>query len=213
MKKKAIIITALILIVFIFFTIYLLLKPANVQTLNNRNIDVGFQTAVNNNLIDPVNIPFTDSENEITGIYYDGLRLYIEVKSDEFIPSKAVIIDSSENERASNHMFRYDENTTVLIWDNFIEQNNTILQLTASTGDIISSPILQLNSEAVIYLEAERYFEEIFLHTMILGRTSTLLNMDIYTTLEINKFQMEFNNEVVSEVFQSKNDTNYVNSI
>lgn len=165
--------------------------------------DNGYQIAVDKKLMTPVDVRFKDSTAEIKNAYFDGLRIYLDIYTPdgtELDVAKVALFDTQNQKIVADHVFTYRDNITVLIWDNYSGGSNVTLQLVTTDGIIMDSPLLKLENIQASILDVEKYFEEMLLHTITIGTTSTLFNIEIYTLLEIDKFQIEVDDEVRTSV-------------
>lgn len=213
MRRKNIIVPIALAVIILIGTIFFIFfaQPNNLK-VEVSVVDNGYRIVLDNNLMTPVDVIFEDSDVEIKNVYFDGLRVYAEIyvpKETDLNISKAILSDNQSNEMIADHVFAYKNNITVLIWDNYFGSSDISLQLAFSDDDLIVSPIFQLNSIQVSVWEAEKYFEEILLHSITVGKTSTLFNVEIYTPLDIDRFQIETDDEVRTCVLTDRDSQNY----
>ena len=97
----------------------------------------------------------------------------------------------------------------MLIWNDCLAEDDISLQLAITDGTIFSSFPFQVNTIEFSVFDIEKYFEEIYIDTITYATTSTLFDVEVYTLLEIDKFQIEANGEVRTSVSVLKNENSY----
>lgn len=172
--------------------------------------DNGYQLAIVNKMLCPVDSNFENRDVEIKNTFFDGLRVYAEIytSNDEAVISNAFLYDS-KNKYTANHIYENKNNTTVLIWDNYHGEKNVEMQLEITNDEMIISEFFQLNDCKTSVYEVEKNFEEFFLDTVTVGSTSTLFDMELYTFINVDKFQIETEDEVRTCVSCNINSANY----
>lgn len=204
MKRKVLIIIPVFIVVLLVIALpFTFFFGTRNQILESGVSDEGYQIAIDNELMIPINIEIANSGAKIQKAYFDGLRVYVDMqiadKSNIDI-SKSSLNDSGGNIFIVDKYVKKDENTFLLIWNDNIKEKDVALQLVTSEGTTLVSSSFQLNTVEAPVLEVERYFEEMFIHTITVGVTSTLFDMEVYTLLEIDKFQIEVKNEARTSV-------------
>lgn len=213
MKRKNIILltvlTAVLLIVVVPFVFF---SGTKNQVVGSGISDNGYQIVTDNKLMVPLNVEIGNSGAIIKGVYYDGLRVYLDIHSSDVLNidvSKTVLLNGSGNELAVDESLEKDKGTFVLIWNDCLTEDDITLQLAITDGTIFTSLPFQVNTIELSVFDADKYFEELYINTVTSGTTSTLFDVEVYTLLEIDKFQIESNGEVRTSVSVLKNENSY----
>lgn len=214
MKRKRIILfavlTAALLIVvvpFVFFS-----GTKNKVTGVSGVSDNGYQIVSDKKLIVPLNVEIGNSGAIVTGAYYDGLRVYLDIHFSDVSnidASKTVLLNGNGNKLTVDEFFEKDESTFVLIWNDCLAEDDIVLQLAITDGTIFTSSSFRVNTFELSVFDVNKYFEELYIDTITSATTSTLFDIDVYTLLEIDKFQIEANDEVRTSVSILKNENSY----
>ena len=213
MKRKNIILftvlTAFLLIVVVSFVSF---SGTKNQVVGNGMLDNGYQIASDNKLMVPLNVEIGNSGAIVKGAYYDGLRVYLDIHSSDVSNidvSKTILLNGDGNELTVDEFLEKDESTFVLIWNDCLAGDNIILQLAITDGTIFTSLPFQVNTIESSVFDVDKYFEELYIDTITSATTSTLFDVEVYTLLGIEKFQIEVNDEVRTSVSILKNENSY----
>lgn len=211
-RKNIIISLSVVAILLIGVTLFLFFSAPDDQKSQYTANDNGYQIAIDNNLMIPVNITFDNLNVKIMNVYFDGLRVYVDVcvpEETKITVAQAMLSDTHNNERFADHIYSTGNDITVLIWDNYSGGSEVTLQLVTSENSTVTSPLFNIGDNQATIIQDENYHEEIMLHTIAIGKTSTLINMDIYTLLDISDFQIEIDGEIKSSVMDNVNSSYY----
>lgn len=199
-KKKVILITSIVIIFVLLFGIifYFFFPKHTTYYVGSTTIeDNGYWLACDLNLMKAADYEIKNTNMAIKEIFFDGLRTYIVVNGIDNSNNvlKATLNDQKNNEYISSHYFSISDNLMVFIWDNFkgSKEVQFCIELLNIKG---CSDYFSLNSCEIESIEPEEYFEEILLHSIKKGKTSTLINIDLYIAKSVEKFQIESKNEV-----------------
>ena len=213
MKRKNIILftvpTAVLLIVVVSFVFFSGTKNQVVGTVMSDN---GYQIALDNKLMVPLNVEIGNSGAIVKGAYYDGLRVYLDIHFSDVSNidvSKTILLNGDGTKLTVDESLEKDESTFVLIWNDCLAEDDISLQLAITDGTIFSSFPFQVNTIEFSVFDIEKYFEEIYIDTITYATTSTLFDVEVYTLLEIDKFQIEAKGEVRTSVSVLKNENSY----
>lgn len=214
MKRKNIIpftvLTAVLLIVAVPFVIF---SGTRNQVVGAGMSDNGYQIVLDNKLMVPLNVEIGNSGAIIKGAYYDGLRVYLDIHSSDVSyidASKTILLNGNGNELTVDESLEKDESTFVLIWNECLAEDDIILQLAFKDGTIFTSMPFQVNTIEFSAFDMDKCFEELYIDSITSATTSTLFDVEVYTLLDIDKFQIEANGEVRTSVsILKKNDNSY----
>lgn len=199
-KKKIILITSIVIIFILLFGAIFHFFYRHIPTYyitSTTPEDNGYWLACDLNLMKTADYEIKNTNMAIKEIFFDGLRTYIVVdgidKSDQIL--KAAINDQKNNKYISNHNFSISDSLMVFIFDNYkgSKEVQFCIELSNKKG---CSDYFNLNSCEIESIEPEEYFEEILLNSITKGKTSTLINIDLYIAKSVEKFQIESKNEV-----------------
>lgn len=203
MKKTTIIILSLILfLVLCIETVCILLSLRAAKDNTNaikldENFDYAAQCVFESKLMKNCNYSVGESTISITGYYYDGLRLYICLSSDGLLTKDSVkdftLLSNNNNYYPSLIALSDDvelvagEKANLLIFNSLkdIDLQNMILSF-QKEYDTECFGIENTYAESIDY---NAHFDEIALHSVMFGKTSTYMKCDIIEKIEGTSFQ------------------------
>lgn len=197
-----------------FLLLLLLDKNSNIQCpteVSPTQADNAVLNVFENNLMQESSaITYNTQDFEIIGIYFDGIRLYLNMKThfeytnnfsmkinNEFLDASVFI---SENE-----MKYITENDSCLVVFNSLQGTDlSNLRLCYDKKEICT---ISLNDSFADKYISEAYFEEMQLNWIQFGKTSTVINCKITANIQGSYFQAEQNGIAVDVyVLEHSND-------
>lgn len=223
MKKKVLITTISVLVITIiacgFWYIFHLNK--NPETLAGKNVSKDFDYAALNvfgeNLMKNASVSFDGVELNINGTYFDGIRLYLRLSTNNLNLTKDSVdnfhLTDTEKIFTPDLLILYDDMKIVtgemdclLIFNSFEEINISTLVL---SYDNSKTNRFSVEYNATWRINFNVYLEGMKLNYVEFGKTSTLLNCDIIANIEGVYFQIELENTILPVYVINKNGTNY----
>lgn len=199
-SSKTKIALAFIVVIFSVVLLYILFsvksnnKPTAVELQPTKSFDKAMLNVIESNLMQKISeTDYKNRDYHIDGYYFDGIRLYLKIKS--IIECKDSFSIKTNGNEFSADIFVSGNKEFSLLKDgeNFITFNSVF-------GADLSDLILCYNNQEICRFSikdefaketlVEAYFEELQLSGVYFGKTSTLINCKISANIEGNSFQI-----------------------
>lgn len=222
MYQKLFIVIIVIFICWFGIKLFVLsLNPFQVDSnLENQETseDYGVTLVITDNLLISGNFQLNELDGEITGVYFDGIRLYIELRflDEEHIKALEKSDISITNEEDSKNIFRVENiyninDRTVLAVCDYIKYYNSdyYLNIKFTNDEVCQSEPFSVNGTYTEVQVVDTYFDEIKLNKIINGMTSSLIDFDLFARAEISGIMIETDNGVFPGHIYNKDGNNY----
>lgn len=175
-------------------------KPTTAELQPAKAYDKAMLNVIENNLMQKLSeTEYKNQDYQVDGYYFDGIRLYLKIKST--IECKdGFSIKTSGNEISADIIVQGDKENSLLKDGEYFAVFNSVF------GADLSDLVLYCNNQEVCRFTvndvfaketlAETYFEELQLNSVYFGKTSTLINCKISANIEGNSFQIIKDEEV-----------------
>lgn len=226
MKKKYTIFAILLLTFVVAISALTILffneKKEHIQFGVAANMDYATQIVLSDDLLLKSEIKITDSSLVVTGIYHDGIRLYILItynNSDEnaenITDAGLFKIQSGDHFNIADFLFSAESISVVtgesvndfLIVFNEIDPNLSGFIL--MYGQNSKTDMFEVKRNEANMIEPNIVYEEVRLKSIKFGTTSTLINCNINAFIDANSFQFQIENEVFTTYVVNRNENNF----
>ncbi len=216
--KKKLIITSIIGIVFVsVLSIIVLCKKTNspIKKSYVEKVDYATMLVLENQLmqVNPM-ITYNVNDFEIVGCYFDGVRLYLNVKSSFDFKDNFSIKTNKHIYDTSVFLTKFEtrlitDDSCVLVFNSIENANLSDLRLHYEKQEICT---FKLSDNFANKFVSEAYFEEMQLNWIQFGKTSTLINCKIAANIQGKSFIVEHKDIRISVyvVDRSKDDYTFL---
>lgn len=223
MKRKTFTVLSVTIIILCIITILIIMSVRTStekadSAVDNGGLDYAAQLVFENRLMKKCDYKIGESTISVIGYYYDGVRLYLCISTGE-----NALTDDNVNDFSllSDHKVYHPDkivlgndtdilseyNADLLIFNVLTDIDLQNMMLSFQT-DNITEPFT-IKDVPVKTIEANADFEEITLHTIIFGETTTYVECDIVAKIEGSSFQAVIGDTVVPVYLVSKNGYQY----
>lgn len=175
-------------------------KPTTAELKSAKGYDKAMLNVIENNLMQEISEPeYINRDYQVDAYYFDGIRLYLKIKSTSECKD-SFSIKTSGNEFSADIFVPGDKENSLLKDGEYFAVFNSVF------GADLSDLVLCCNNREVCRFAvndgfaketlAEAYFEELQLNSVYFGKTSTLINCKISANIEGNSFQIIKDGEV-----------------
>ncbi len=193
---------AITLVVALFILYFPNTQKNTEQVGTASNMDYATQKVISEDLLLKKNLEFTNHLLTMTGIYFDGVRLYIAISNNGFQTEKItdpalfkiqsgnssyiadLLIDQESISKVSG-----DESNIFLIVFNAIDSGLSNCILTYDESE--KTDAFDIGNDKAELVKLEIAYEEIYLNYVQYGTTSTLVNCKITAFIDAGSFQFQ----------------------
>lgn len=175
-------------------------KSTSVELKSEKSYDKAMLYVIDNNLMQEFSeTEYKNRDYQIDGYYFDGIRLYLKIKSTLECKDSFSIKTNGKEFKADIFVSGNKEFSLLKDGENFAVFNSVF-------GADLSDLILCCNNQKICRFSikdefaketlSEAYFEELHLNSVYFGKTSTLINCKISANIKGNSFQIMKDGEV-----------------
>lgn len=224
MKKK--------IAIFGTITIAILISVIFVSAVHNKSaipetsaivvsdVDVATQTVISENLFQKSDIQFPNNSLHLNGYYFDGVRLYILISSDNNeikrdLKPNSFCVKSKSNEQNADIIYSDEDISPVIgkktddfivIFNSFNYSSDTKYFISYNDSDTEG---FYIKENIAQHHDIGTSNEEMILNFADFGTTSTLLNCDLSAFLEESSYQFKTSDGVCTAYLIKKDGNNY----
>jgi len=218
MKNKKVLVLLVVILSSVMCVINLVIINTRGSEAYITNLDYATQNVINNKMLKDVSYEFKQNDFEITGIYYDGIRLYVTLDMDK--SEKINYEFSITGEDLKDNIQKFDKiesipgdsNEIILISNNIDiskENSYSILVNQKNRNEKIYSENFKINNVKTKVIKLNNKINEILVNSIEMGKTSTYIDLDSNSLIYVSSFQLEVNGTAVSAIKYEKNEKNY----
>lgn len=218
MKNKKVLVLLVVILLSVMCVINLVIINTRGSEAYITNLDYATQNVINNKMLKDVSYEFKQNDFEITGIYYDGIRLYVTLDMDKSEKKNYEFSITGEDLKDNIQKFDKiesipgDSNEIILISNNIDiskENSYSILVNQKNRNEKIYSENFKINNVKTKVIKLNNKINEILVNSIEMGKTSTYIDLDSNSLIYVSSFQLEVNGTAVSAIKYEKNEKNY----
>jgi len=209
MKNKKVLVLLVVILSSVMCVINLVIINTRGSEAYITNLDYATQNVINNKMLKDVSYEFKQNDFEITGIYYDGIRLYVTLDMDK--SEKINYEFSITGEDLKDNIQKFDKiesipgdsNEIILISNNIDiskENSYSILVNQKNRNEKIYSENFKINNVKTKVIKLNNKINEILVNSIEMGKTSTYIDLDSNSLIYVSSFQLEVNGTAVSAI-------------